>query len=118
MELTISQAAQHIGISGKTVRARLAQGTLQGHKQSSPGGFRWIIELPTQGTLEGAQGNPGAAQATLELPEHGLLASIIEGLRSELEAKNQQISELHVLLQQTAALTAPKADRRWWKWWQ
>jgi septal ring factor EnvC (AmiA/AmiB activator) len=37
---------------------------------------------------------------------------------SELEAKNQQISELHVLLQQAqAALPAPRDGRPWWRWW-
>jgi hypothetical protein len=37
----------------------------------------------------------------------------------ELEAKNRQIGELHVLLQQAqAALPAPREEQRtWWRFW-
>ena len=36
----------------------------------------------------------------------------------QLESKDKQIGELHVLLQQTqAALPAPKENRPWWRLW-
>jgi hypothetical protein len=41
---------------------------------------------------------------------------LIEALTTELEAKNKQIEQLHVLLQQAqAALPTPR--RPWWRWW-
>jgi len=39
-------------------------------------------------------------------------------LERQVEAKDEQIKELHVLLQQSqAALPAPKENRRWWRFW-
>jgi hypothetical protein len=40
-------------------------------------------------------------------------------MRSQLEAKDKQIEQLHVLLQQAqAALPAPRENRPWWRLWQ
>jgi len=44
----------------------------------------------------------------------------VRTLREELGSKNEQIRELHVLLQQQAlALPAPKENRQsWWRFWR
>ena len=54
---------------------------------------------------------PGSAVATLQ--------GQVEDQASELTANNEQIRELHFLLQQAqATLPAPKEDRRsWWRFW-
>jgi hypothetical protein len=41
-------------------------------------------------------------------------------LQAQLEVKDKQIEQLHVLLQQAqAALPAPRNNRPWWqRWWR
>jgi hypothetical protein len=42
-----------------------------------------------------------------------------EAHREQLQAKDRQIEQLHVLLQQAqAALPAPRENRPWWRFWQ
>ena len=42
----------------------------------------------------------------------------VKAQSDELDVKNRQIGELHVLIQQAqAALPAPKGFHRWWQFW-
>jgi hypothetical protein len=47
------------------------------------------------------------------------MAALISVLRDQLDSKDRQIEQLHVLLQQAqAALPAPRSGRPWWRVWQ
>jgi hypothetical protein len=120
VQVTVPEAARMLGVSEHTVRRRLRSGDLQGHQVASVGGFTWIVEVPEE-RAEGSSAAADAAHTQALLETQGNLISTlqdqVESLKGELAAKNQQISELHVLLQQAqAALPAPRG-RPWWKWW-
>jgi DNA-binding Lrp family transcriptional regulator len=115
---TIREAADRLGLSENTVRRRLHAGLLKGYQEDPPYG-RWLVELSDK-DIE------GAARATGD----GVTPELVEALRDtirrqdetleqfsrQLESKDQQIKELHVLLQQAqAALPAPRDNRSWWQ---
>jgi hypothetical protein len=70
------------------------------------GGYTWRIDIPDD----------------LPEPETGELQALRDRVKAqdrELEAKNEQIRELHILLQQAqAALSAPVGTQRWWRFWR
>jgi predicted site-specific integrase-resolvase len=119
--LTIAEAAQRLGVSQDTVHRRLKKGQLTGRQQTTPQGFTWLIEMPVE-TCNVENGAPAdtPADAPVSAGELQRLEQIIELLQNQVEAKDQQIKELHILLQQAqAALPAPREDRRsWWRFWQ
>jgi hypothetical protein len=129
--VTLVEAAHQLGISVDTVRRRLQKGELKGQQQPRPSGHIWLVELDEEvnensrladrsaDAEQGDQARLAACQADIHRLEEivAMLQAHIVTQGSELEAKNQQISELHVLLQQAqAALPAPRG-RPWWKWW-
>jgi len=145
MEVSMPEAAHHLGISVDTVRRRLHRGELHGHQEPTAQGFRWLIDIPdatstdpsstpataTLGqngshpgtTLDATLGQPGTNSGEVEALREIIdvvkaeVVTLQEQLRTQLEAKDNQIQELHVLLQQQAALPAPKETRRWWQLW-
>jgi len=101
MQMTISQAADLLKVSNQTIRRRLLNGLLKGEKIPTPQGHRWIVEVPdTQDTTA---------------PEGGT-SELVDILRSQLEHKDQQISELHRLLAQAAL--PPALTKAWWQFWK
>jgi DNA-binding transcriptional MerR regulator len=95
MDVTIAEAARRLGISERTVRRRLHNGELQGRQVATPQGFVWTIEMP--------DGLPDGKSADSELEA---LRELVDLLKDQVETKDQQIKELHVLLQQAQALTS------------
>jgi excisionase family DNA binding protein len=107
MQVTIAEAAQLLGLSEKTVRRRVISGRLQATQMSTYKGYTWMVEVPDD----------------LVTPESGELQALrdrVAAQERELEAKNEQIRQLHILLQQAqAALPPPKGTQRpWWRFWQ
>lgn len=94
------------------MRIRLNNGLLSGYQEGPPNG-KWSVELP-----DGVEAHESPYQ---EGTDHELVAVFREELmvrNKQLEAKDEQIRELHVLLQQAqAALPAPKVNRRRWRFW-
>jgi excisionase family DNA binding protein len=119
--LTIAEAAQRLGVSTDTIHRRLKKGQLTGHQQTTPQGFTWLIEIPVE-SRNTENGIPAGAPADAPVSAGELqrLEQIIELLQDQVQAKDQQIKELHVLLQQAqAALPAPRENHRsWWRFWQ
>jgi chromosome segregation ATPase len=129
--VSISQAVTRLGVSEVTIRRRLRKGELNGHKRQTPQGYVWLIELPDD--ISGDEnGSNGEGESLSELV--AALRSQVEGQQElvdslqaqvkaqqdELTAKNKQIEQLHVLLQQAqAALPAPKENQHswWYKLW-
>ncbi len=134
--VTITEAAERLAVSPDTIKRRLRRGELLGHKQPRPQGFTWMIEVEESDGLESTQAETQAATdagthaSTGELHRLEELVAVLQsqlGLQQEhltvkdqqLEGKDRQISELHVLLQQAqAALPAPKENRPWWRFWK
>jgi len=127
MQVTIGEAARHLGISEHTVRRRVSNGQLPGSQVATPQGYTWRVEVngvePNPEHIPGPDPSPanGEVDALRELVE-ALRAQVenqqkqAESEHQQLEAKDSQIRELHILLQQTqAALPAPKEGRRWWR---
>lgn len=117
-EVTISQAAQLLGISQATIKRRLARGEMAGHQEPRPQGFRWLIEIDMdrinhQNTTHPSDGNStGTTEPTALVTT---LQAQIQAQGEELESRRREVAELHQLLAQQTALNAGK--RPWWKFW-
>jgi hypothetical protein len=114
VRVTIAEAALRLGISEPTARRRVRSGELPGTQVRTPQGFTWMVDLPDDLPPEAA---PSGEMTVMQ----GFIDSMnsqFQLLKEQLEAKDKQIEQLHVLLQQTqAALPAPREGRPWWKWW-
>jgi hypothetical protein len=112
MELSITDAAQTLGISPNTVRRRLTSGLLRGNKVDG----KWLInveetELP-RSTPPHLESNESTA-----LVQH--LEALITAQEAELSAKTAEIDKLRGLLVESALQAAnPAPDRRWWQFWR
>ena len=130
MELvSISQAVTRLGVSEVTIRRRLRKGELKGQKLQTPQGYVWMVELPDDVPADIKNGSNRQGESLSELV--AALRSQVEGQQElvdslqaqvkaqqeELIAKNKQIEQLHVLLQQAqTALSAPREDHHpWWR---
>jgi len=121
VELTVTEAAQVLGISTATVKRRLASGELTGRKEPRPQGSRWLVEVDTDHPQVTDSSVEGSSTGTAEL------TTLVTVLQEELAARRQEVQqllathheeirELHVLLQNSQ--TALNAGRRaWWKFW-
>jgi hypothetical protein len=136
MEVSMAEAAQLLGLSIDTVRRRLHRGELQGRQEPTAQGFRWWVAVPDKvdpcsqsdaslGDAPDATSNQTSSDPadTGDMPA---LREVIEVLQAQVKAqqeqlavKDQQIEQLHVLLQQAqAALPAPRDNRLWWRFWK
>ena len=114
METTIAEAARLLQVSERTIRRRLHNGELKGSQVSNPGGFAWMVEVPED--LPGVSPDHEEKAATMALIDR--MADQIKSQQEQLAAKDRQIEQLHVLLQQAqAALPAPRESKSWWKRW-
>jgi hypothetical protein len=118
--LSISQAADTLGVAQSTIRKRLRSGDLEGQKVKGAGGFRWEVFIDDDPTVKGVtqDGNHANDAQDGDHGDHtnnGNGSALVEILREELVEKNRQISELHRLLAQTALNAAP--GRPWWRFW-
>jgi excisionase family DNA binding protein len=107
MQVTIAEAAQLLGLSEKTIRRRVLSGRLQATQMSTYKGYTWLVDVPD----DLVESETGELQA---------LRDRVAAQDRELEAKNKQIEQLHILLQQAqAALPPPRVTQRyWWRFWQ
>ena len=110
--LDIATAARTLGLTPDAVRKRLARGSLQGYKNERGA---WCVTLDSDPVASGRDTGDrpdndqnGADKSTR------FLEDTVAMLRSELDTKNVQISELHRLLAQ-AALPSATGHRPWWR---
>jgi hypothetical protein len=124
MQVTIPEAAKFLRVSERTVRRRLGSGELKGRQVSSVGGFAWMVDLPDTVTQDGQEpGQVDSLTAGEIAAMKALMArmeSQIEAQQKQLDVKDSQIRELHILLQQAqAALPSPQGTHHsWWRFWQ
>jgi DeoR/GlpR family transcriptional regulator of sugar metabolism len=123
MQVTIPEAAKLLRVSERTVRRRLGNGELKGSHVSSVGGFAWMVDLPDTVTQDSQEPGPVESLTSGEIAAMKALMSRMEdqiaAQQKQLDVKDSQIRELHVLLQQAqAALPAPRDGHSWWRFWR
>ena len=127
--VTVGEAAGRLKVSTQTVKRRLKSGSLQGEQKDTPQGYIWLVNIPEdEADTTSRNGDIPSDTSADTSKEMQRLDQMITMLEKELEYrgrqienKDQQISELHVLLQQAqAALPAPKENHHsvWWRFWQ
>jgi hypothetical protein len=81
-------------------------------------GFQWLVDLPDDLRVEPEEELSEGLQALKDM--NSLLMARLDAADRELAAKNEQIRELHILLQGLqAALPSPQGIQRpWWRFWQ
>ncbi len=124
MELvTVPEAARRLGVTEDTVKRRLRKGELQGERKARPQGYTWMVELPdeeseTESTVTGTVSPPDDDTVNHQVNngETRRLEEMVSMLQHQLEVREREVQELHVLLQQAqAALPAPRDNRSWWQ---
>ncbi len=109
--LTIAQASPALGLSQDTIRRRLKSGDIPGSREKCPGGFRWLVDVSPMGDRVSPIGDTEETQATPPpaggTPNGGI--DLVELLKSQLDAKDEQIGELHRMAMQTSLNSAPDA---------
>ena len=90
MELSITDAAQTLGISPNTVRRRLTSGLLTGNKVDG----KWFINVADTGLPRSAP--PQTESADTALVQH--LEALITAQEVDLSAKNAEINHLRGML--------------------
>ncbi len=126
--VTVSEASRQLGVNTDTVRRRIRRGELGGRQEPRPQGFAWMVELPDldspcEDTVTTPLGAPSESLGTPSSHPDNAFTDLVEVLREQLqekdrqiEAKDRQLSELHVLLQQGQAALPPARDGRpWWR---
>jgi len=121
--VSIDEAARLLGVSQDTIRRRIRNGEISAHQVSRPQGYTWRVELPDERADEEAAQVVDAVSTELVGSLRDTIKrqdETITHLKGQLEVKDKQIGEVHVLLQQTqAALPAPKENHQsWWRFWQ
>jgi hypothetical protein len=117
-KLTIKEAAKRLRVSELTIRRRLAKGLTAGVQEPTPQGYVWMVELSD----DEVEGDQGITQEIISRMDDtiAILSDQVKVQQEELAAKNKQIEQLHVLLQQAqSALPAPKENQHswWYKLW-
>jgi hypothetical protein len=124
MELvTVPEAARRLGVTEDTVKRRLRKGELQGERKERPQGYTWMVELPdeeseTDSTVTGTVSSLGDDTVGHQVSngEVRRLEEMVSMLQHQLEVREREVQELHVLLQQAqTALAAPRNNRPWWR---
>lgn len=125
--LDIADAAARLGLSTETVRKRLQRGKLKGFK-TADGSWRVVLPgLDTPGQQPGQR--PDTASDNSPDNSGALVATLrdeVAFLRSQLQARDEEIRRAHVLLQQAqqqamALLPAPTPEPApaprapWWR---
>jgi hypothetical protein len=125
--VTVGEAADRLKVSTQTIKRRLKNGTLKGEQKDTPQGYIWLVDI-SEAEADTSILNEDISDDTLVAISREMqrLEQMVEILQKELEhrdgqleAKDKQIGQLHVLLQQAqAALPPPRNHRSWWRFWQ
>ena len=109
--LSISKVADILGKSPKTILRWIQRGTLKAHKEEIAGHEEWRMDGidAVQATVH------DNVQVDVLLHEKDAEMDL---LKSQIEAKDRQISELHVLLTRTQKTLPEPRKAPWWQFWR
>src|SRR5690348_15766879 len=95
-ELTIAEAAAHLGVSKDTIRRRLRAGSLNGSRRARPQGFAWVVEVSEQPRIPpAAADSAGLALELARLQEQvTALREAFSITREEVVARRREVEEL------------------------
>jgi hypothetical protein len=118
----LTTAASILGVTVATLRKRLQRGTIAGFK-AADGNWRVVLDKVDSPGQMGGQGLDNAGQDHAALVE--TLRDENQFLRSQLQARDNDIQRLHVLLQQhQQPANHGQAQQDWmqnwmrmWLWW-
>jgi transposase len=109
----IDRAAKALGKSPKTIVDWIHRGKLPAHKEDVAGHEEWRVDVDKADIL--------VCEYLLVKKDEDIsrLAEEVALLRSQIEAKDKQISEMHALLTRTQrkALSEP-GKAPWWQFWR
>lgn len=126
--ITISEAARRLGVSTKTIRRRIADGSLAAHKAAGPGGFQYRVTDPVVMVVDAgsapslptrARSDAGldkqVSHVVLELSNRAASAEV-RAARAEWE-RDALRAELESLRRAVPALVEQAPARSWRRWW-
>ncbi len=119
--MDLRAAREHTGISEKTLRKWIKQGKLEATMRITDHGRQWDISTEA---VEGlSRDHDGMVpedrlEGSGSMTEPGTCENC-DWLRTQIDTKDQQVRELHILLQQAQEqvnrmLPAPQPRRWWW----
>jgi IS30 family transposase len=116
--LSISKAADILGKSPKTILRWIQRGTLKAHKEDIAGHDEWRMDGID--TVQAAVHDNVQVDVLLHErdAEIARLVAVVDLLKSQIEAKDKQISELHVLLTRTQKALPEPGKTPWWQFWR
>jgi transposase len=116
--LSVSRAADILGKSPKTILRWIQRGTLKAHKEEIEGHEEWRMDGidAVQATVhDNVQVDVLLHEKNAEIAR---LMAEMDLMKSQIEAKDRQISELHALLcRNQKALPEPR-KATWWQFWR
>lgn len=119
MGLDIADAAARLGLSTETVRKRLQRGKLKGFK-GADGAWRVVLPEPDQAG-QSPDSKPDAIPDSSPDNSGPLVAALkdeIAFLRSQLQARDEEIRRAHVLIQQAQKQPMPLLPGERLPWWK
>jgi hypothetical protein len=103
--LTIREMAQRRGVSIDTIRRQIKRGELVTHREQRGKGSVLYAEMPDAEPIAAPQAVPTASVVEVET-----LRDYVTELKRQLEVREREVQELHVLLDRAQrALPGPKA---------
>ena len=119
MGLDIADAAARLGLSTETVRKRLQRGKIKGFK-AADGAWRVVLPEPDQAG-QSQDNRPDNVQDSSPDNFGPLVAAFkdeIAFLRSQLQARDEEIRRAHVLIQQAQKQPMPLLPGERLPWWK
>ncbi len=109
--VSMEEAVRILGVSDATIRRRIRNGTLKGHKVPRLRGEAWRVEVPEEVAEAPSEASPAAD------PSSGTSTGGAEGLRflvttleRELDSRRQEAQQLHQEIQQLHVLLRQALD--------
>ena len=119
MGVSIAQAASTLGVSEKTIRRRIKRGFLKAQLVGTPPRY----DIPSEEVDIVQETSNQGEDNGVDVGMGNVYPRWIEVLREQLQEKDRQIKELHILLQGAHEQTGRMLEsggvrhRKWWPFW-